>query len=149
MTTKKHSHKNQAELFEDAIISLKSAGLKITDTRKLVLSYLTKSHGPYTIEEIHAGIRSKSCNITTLYRILSHFVEIGIVRKSDLGDRIARFEYQSDTHLHHHLICTLCKKVEVIEQERIPDIAKIAKHKGFFKINPCLEIFGTCNDCAN
>ena len=143
----KHTHIHPHDLLSDALLALKTAGLKVTNARKLVLGYLTKSHGPFTIEEIHAGIRSKSCNLTTVYRILSHFVEIGIVRKSDLGDRIARFEYQSDTHRHHHLICKQCKKVEILDQNIIPGVEKIAKNKGFFNVNPCLEIFGTCQDC--
>jgi Fe2+ or Zn2+ uptake regulation protein len=148
VSKKKHSVASPALPYEEALASLKKSGLKVTEARKLVLTYLTKAHGPFTIEEIHSGIKNKSCNLTTIYRILSHLVEIGIVRKTDVGDRVARFEYQSEAHLHHHLICTHCKKVEIIEQDRIPSIERIAKSKGFQKVNPCIEIFGTCAKCA-
>lgn len=137
------------ELYEEALVALRDAGLKVTEARKLVLGHLTKAHGPFTIEEIHAGIKNKSCNLTTVYRILSHLVEIGVVRKTDVGDRVARFEFQSHAHLHHHLICTHCKRVEIVEQDKIPGIEKIAKSMGFPKVNPCVEIFGTCQKCVD
>lgn len=148
MTKSKYAHGNPIELYNEALIALKNAGLKITEARKLVITYLTKSHGPFSIEEIHAGIKSKSCNLTTVYRIIANFEEIGIVRKTDVGDRIARFEFRSDAHGHHHLICTQCKIVEIVEQDKIQNIEKIAKSKGFSRVNTCLEIFGTCKKCA-
>ncbi len=148
MSLKKHSHQRPSELYEEALHSLREAGLKVTQARKLVLSHLTKAHGPFTIEEIYGGIKSKSCNLTTVYRILSHLVKTGIVRKTDIGDRVARFEYMSASHLHHHLICTSCKRIEIVEQDHLAGIERIARSKGFSKVNPCIEIFGTCRRCA-
>jgi len=137
-----------SENLETALHELKKAGLKVTPTRKMVLLHLTNAHGPFSIEEIHAGIKGKSCNLTTIYRIISHLEAIGLVRRTDLGDGVARYEYHCAEHPHHHLICRECKRIEIIDRDLFPEIEEVAKSKGFVQINPCFEIYGVCKNCA-
>lgn len=152
-----HANKKNArdsahkDTYLDALAALKKAGLKLTIARQRVLAYLTEAHGPFTVEEIHAGIRLKSCNLTTVYRILAHLEAAQLVRRTELGDRMARYEFQSSAHPHHHLICRSCHKVEVFEagMESLKKIAqKIAQEKGFRNVNPWLELYGTCTNCS-
>jgi len=142
------SHGKEGALLASAIEKLKSSRLKVTEVRKLVLSYLTHSHGPFTIEEIHAGIRIKNCDLVTVYRTLDTLEEVGLVRKYEIGDRIARFEFHCAEHPHHHLICKKCKKVEVVEADILHDLKKIALKKGFASLSTSVDLFGTCNKCA-
>jgi Fur family ferric uptake transcriptional regulator len=143
----KCEHSKEGGLLQAALHSLKSKGLKLTSARKLILSYLTKAHGPFTIEEIHAGIRSKNCDLVTVYRTLDTLEELGLVRKYDIGDRVARFEFLCAEHPHHHLICKGCKKVEVIDTDLLGEVKKLATKKGFSKIAPSFDFFGVCRDC--
>lgn len=142
------SHGKEGALLNSAIDKLKANKLKVTEVRKLVLSYLTHSHGPFTIEEIHAGIRIKNCDLVTVYRTLDTLESVGLVRKYEIGDRIARFEFHCAEHPHHHLICKSCKKVEVVEADILHDIKKIALKKGFASLNASVDLFGTCTKCS-
>ncbi len=142
------SHGKEGALLASAMEKLKASGLKLTEVRKLVLSYLTHSHGPFTIEEIHAGIRIKNCDLVTVYRTLDALEAVGLVRKYEIGDRIARFEFHCAEHPHHHLICKSCKKVEVVEADILHDIKKIALKKGFASLSTSVDLFGTCNNCV-
>jgi Fur family ferric uptake transcriptional regulator len=140
-------HSKEGGLLPSALLSLKKKGLKITEARKLILSYLTQSHGPFTIEEIHAGIPSKSCDLVTVYRTLATLEEAGLIRKYDIGDRIARFEFFCAEHPHHHLICKDCKKIEVLESDLLSEVKKLASKKGFAVLSPSIDIFGVCKNC--
>jgi Fur family ferric uptake transcriptional regulator len=143
----KCEHSKEGGLILSALESLRKKGLKVTSARKLILEYLTKAHGPFTIEEIHAGMRSKNCDLVTVYRTLDTLEKLGLVRKYEIGDRVARFEFQCAEHPHHHLICKDCKKVEVLNTDLLSEVKKLASKRGFAKIMPSFDFFGICNNC--
>jgi len=131
-----------------ALRILREHNLKITVLRKLILTFLTSSHGPFTIENIYENTHKiKACNLTTIYRIIAQLEELGLVRRSELGDGLSRYEYQCVDHPHHHLVCRSCKKVVPIETSVFPDVEKVAKKQGFKKVYPYFEIFGLCRSC--
>ncbi len=143
----KCEHLKEGGLMQSALHTLKGSGLKITSARKLILNYLTKAHGPFTIEEIHSGIRSKSCDLVTVYRTLSTLEEVGLVRKYDIGDRVARFEFLCVEHPHHHLICKDCKRIEVLNSNILDEVKKMASRVGFAHLSPSIDVFGVCKSC--
>ena len=143
----KCEHSEGGGLLKSALLTLKVSGLRVTSARKLILGFLTKAHGPFTSEEIHAGIRSKSCDLVTVYRTLSTLEEIGLVRKYDVGDRVARFEFLCAVHPHHHLICKSCKKIEVLHSSLLDEVRKVASRKGFATLSPSIDVFGVCKSC--
>ena len=144
----KCAHSDEGGLHQAALARLESSGLKLTPVRRRILSFLTRAHGPFTIEEIHAGLSGLDCNLVTVYRTLASLEGAGIVRKYDIGDRVARFEYLCSEHPHHHLICTQCKKVEVLDADILSPVRKVARQKGFVSLAASVDIFGLCEDCA-
>jgi Fe2+ or Zn2+ uptake regulation protein len=138
----KHSHNN-----EDIIVALKKNGLKLTEPRKAILLALSKSHGPFTAEEVHKLITKKVCDQATVYRTLTRLVDIGLLRRCEFGDGMARFEIADSDHHHHHLVCNQCRRVEIIDDEEIEEIDRFARKRGFSNISHILEFFGTCPQC--
>ncbi len=143
----KCAHSNEGGVSQAALVRLRSSGLKLTSARSRILELLTKSHGPFTIEEIHEGLTGQDCNLVTVYRTLASLENAGLVRKYEIGDRVARFEYLCEDHPHHHLICTECKRIEVLEADLLSSIRKSANQKGFASLNPSIDIFGICKEC--
>ncbi len=127
---------------------LKESGLKLTSSRKVVLNTFLKHHGPFGAEELHKKFLSKQCDLTTVYRILSSLEEVSLIARCDLGDGIARYELIHEDHHHHHLICTDCKKLEVIEDCKVDEsFERIGKKRGFKNLSHRLEFFGICPEC--
>ena len=131
----------------EALMGLKSSGLKLTEARKAILKSLTDHHGPFTVEEIHKLISKKICDQATVYRNLASLAEAGLVRRCEFGDGSARFELAGAGEHHHHIICNKCKRVEIIDDAEIEEIDRFARKRGFADVSHILEFFGTCPQC--
>jgi Fe2+ or Zn2+ uptake regulation protein len=127
---------------------LRERGLRVTEARTLILGFLMRAHGPFTIEEIHAGIRSRSCNLVTVYRTVASLEDHGLVRRSDFADRLSRFEFASPEHPHHHVVCRKCRRVEAFDAELSSQFLKPIRAAGFTDVAPWVEVFGLCRHCA-
>lgn len=131
---------------------LKEIRLSITNARVLALSALLQEHGPHTMEELHRIITErapKACDLTTVYRCLMTFQEVGLVERYDLGDGCARFEVRrsGESH-HHHIICVRCKRIESVESCSLTQPLAELKRRGFSDIVHRLEFFAVCQGCA-
>ncbi len=129
---------------------MKKNHLRMTGPRKMIIEALFENHGPFTAEEIHKKFIRSSCDLATIYRCLVSLEQAGLVRKCEFGDGFARYELANNdqSHHHHHLICTECKKVEIVEECEIEShIDRFAKKRGFTSVSHMLEFFGICPDC--
>jgi Fe2+ or Zn2+ uptake regulation protein len=131
----------------DPIIHLiKQKGQRLTLQKKIVLGALQKK--PLTVLEIFNGVNKKKASIdkTTIYRILTSFVELGIVKGINLGDRELRYELSNCNH-HHHLVCESCGNIEDIELCEDSLVKEVQKQSSFKVQSHSLEFFGICKHC--
>ena len=90
------------------------------------------------------------CDLATVYRSLHLLEGMGIVKRFDFGDRLARFELLSDGDdgHHHHLVCTRCSEVVEIDECSMRELeTRIASRNGFKAVTHKLEFFGICPEC--
>ena len=147
MAKKSKSSEESREL-DAALTIMQAGGLKKTQGRQLLLEFLVEDHGPFTVDEIFSGLRKQAIDRVTLYRCLTAFEEIGLVRRCEFGDGTSRYELQLDPDQHHHhIICKQCRKSESLEHCELPTFEKQAKRLGFSQVTHSLELFGVCNDC--
>ncbi len=141
-----------SEESQDLLAALKimqAGGLKKTQGRQLLLEFLVEEHGPFTVDEIFSGLKKHAIDRVTLYRCLTAFEEIGLVRRCEFGDGTSRYELQLDPeHHHHHIICKVCRKSESLEHCELPSFDKQARRLGFSQVTHSLELFGVCADCT-
>lgn len=129
---------------------LKRMGLKITAPRLKVLRILEQEHlRHFTAEALYEALKKEGEEIAlaTLYRILTQFEAVGLVKKLRFEDGHSIFELQTGEH-HDHLVCVRCGYVEefcdeVVEQ-RLKDIEKL---KHFTMTEHVLVIHGVCQQC--
>ena len=142
-THHKHSHKHEHNISIHTLLDrLKGNGLKNTSSRKAILEAFLKSHGPHSAEDVYNMLPKRSCDLVTVYRTLLSLVEAKILRSCNLGDRTSRFELASDDDSHHHhLVCTNCKRIDIIDDEEIELIDRFAAKKGYTNIKHTLEFF--------
>ncbi len=139
---------SSAEL-EKVYASLKQNHLKLTTPRKLIVEVLVENHGPFSAEDLQKKYLKSECDLATVYRTLTSLEQAKVIKRCDFGDGVARYELVHDAaHHHHHLICTGCKKVEIIDQCEIDHVVdKLAKKRGFTELSHSLEFFGLCPKC--
>lgn len=135
---------------------LKSSGLKITEQRRKILSFLIANHGPFTVEEMAQKLKLLGFDLATLYRSMGTFEEAGLVEKRLFGDGLVRWELASHAGVacdhghhghHHHLMCTDCKKIIQLDvclpEQLFVDLKKL----GYAQLKHHLEFSGLCPQC--
>ncbi|WP_455538376.1 Fur family transcriptional regulator [Terrisporobacter sp.] len=132
---------------EDTI--LKSANLKTTKKRMLILSLLNNSEVPLTPEDIlEKTSKEVNINLSTIYRALSALTEKGILLKQLSND--GRTYYQINNREHkHQLVCSLCNKVVLVSCYPLKKFENdLCKETGFTITSHNLEFSGICPECA-
>ncbi len=129
---------------------LKSADLKQTKKRILILSVLEAAPTALTVDEI-AEITSKDTkmNLSTIYRALNALVDKNVVLKTLHQDGKTYFEINSHTHK-HSLVCTICNKKVIIDTCPLEVLEQnLTNQTGYAITGHNLEFFGICPDCLN
>jgi len=113
-----------------------------------VLEHLVIHHGPFSAKELHSALKRRELDAVTTYRCLAAFEEVGLVRRCDFGDGIARYEFSEKTgHHHHHVICVDCKKIEVLDHCGLGKLEKQVASLGYTQVRHVLEFLGRCGAC--
>jgi Fe2+ or Zn2+ uptake regulation protein len=131
----------------DSIIHLiKEKGQRITSQKKEVLRALQKK--PLSVLEIFESVNTKVTKIdkATIYRILTSFVELAVVKEVYLGNREVRYELSNCGH-HHHLVCENCGSIDDVELCEDTLLKEVQKQSSFKVKSHSLEFFGTCKKC--
>ncbi len=128
--------------------ALRQAGLKATAGRIAVLTLLTASKKPLTIQDIQKQLKKQAPDQATLYRMMGLLKDSGTIRQVNLEHPHAHYEYSAGHH--HHAICENCGKVVDISACNITKLeTEVKKVAGFSRINHhSLEFFGICNSCT-
>ena len=126
----------------------KKLGLKITPQRIAIYKELAKTDEHPSTETIHKNIKKHYPNIslTTVYRTLETFENIGIISVVNLLYNAAR--YDANMKPHHHIVCIKCKRIEDVYDESI-NYSKLTANINNYEIRGYSVLFnGLCKECA-
>jgi Fur family ferric uptake transcriptional regulator len=142
-----HVHASAASELQRALDTLRGRGQRLTKPRRAILEVLTREHGPFTTEELHARLEGGLCDLVTVYRCLAALEEVGLARRCDFGDGSYRYEFDSGEHHHHHVICRHCRSVKTLDLCVADSLERMVRQMGYADVNHTLEIFGVCPKC--
>ena len=129
---------------------LRSKARKLTGPRQAILELLSRQSHPLSNKEIFLGLAPGQCDLATVYRSMHLLETMGLVKRYELGDGLARFELAregKDGH-HHHLVCVRCSGVIELDECFMREVEeRIAARNGFKAITHRLEFFGVCPTC--
>lgn len=133
-------------------VTLREAGHRLTSPRRAVWEVLSESGSHMTAEEIAHRVQEvdPSINLSSVYRSLSLFTELGLVRESTLGSSSASHWELAHSDEQFHLKCVACGRVEhhrgdIVDQVR----SHLADEHGFEAMDIELLISGLCKRCAD
>lgn len=126
---------------------LKQHNLKHTKQRHSILTVLKNSKVPLTMSQIIDNL-DVDMDLSTIYRVLDAFEENKLINKTvPLEPSLAVYDYNRDIHK-HHLTCTECFKILVIESCPLEKYEEqIEKETGFSVKRHQLELYGLCPNC--
>ena len=133
----------------DAGERIRSAGLRVTDSRRAVLTALgARPH--VSADELYGLVAREvpQTSLQSVYNALGDFVDAGLVRRIEPAGRPGLFELRVDDN-HHHLICSVCGMVQDVDCAvgPAPCLTPSDTH-GFAIASAEINFWGTCASCA-
>lgn len=113
--------------------------------RDAILDYLRSSGSHPTAQDIHADLRSRFPNLSlgTVYRNLNILLDLGHVRRLDLGGNLDRFEARTDPH--YHFVCMDTGEVMDLELDARGDLERrVREETGLDVRYHRIDFFGYC-----
>jgi len=153
-----HRRKKSSRMVEPALGELREvlrkAGLRSTGPRIAVLRWLSsRSTTPVSHPELFEALAEAGFDRATLYRNLVDLAEAGIVRRTDLGDHVWRYELRSseDGHVveHPHFVCTDCGEVACLPGVAVKIVTTGTETPRSVRTRKvAVQLSGRCNECA-
>lgn len=129
---------------------LRSAGLRSTRARRIVLEILNQVDRPLSHQEITSNPKTYPLDKVTLYRTLSRLQDAGLLHRVQGVDGVWRFRGHAVHHRacggnHIHFLCLTCNQMCCLPEQPLPWIEKPAGAEIFGKQ---LVVYGKCARCA-
>lgn len=126
----------------------KDIGLKLTPQRLAILDFLAGNTDHPSADDIYkaVSVQYPTMSFATVYNTLDTLREKGFVTELSIDPGKKRFD--PNTQMHHHLICTSCKRVRDVQVTFDIDLPE--HMEGDFKITGNhIEFYGICPVCRN
>ncbi|MEN9840560.1 MAG: hypothetical protein RL376_360 [Verrucomicrobiota bacterium] len=134
---------------------LRAAGLRITQPRIAILSVLIGREQPISIEQIHAELDTKSCDLVTVYRCLSAFEDIGLVRRSFYHNGTSLYMLGDRKDTAYHIVSKetqVIRELDSVSSAQLAAAIKIVEEKlkaeGYENVSHVLEFFARSPEAA-
>ena len=133
-------------------VLLRDAGLRATAARTAVFQCLIDAGGPLSHAEVCDRLADAGFDRATVYRNLADLTEAGLVRRTDLGDHLWRFELTTTIEhpadeVHPHFVCTACGTVACLPEGAVTLNAVKGAPRALKAGTVEVQVRGTCNTC--
>jgi Fur family transcriptional regulator, ferric uptake regulator len=129
---------------------LRQAGYRNGPARVAVIGLLDGEDCCSSAADVHESLDGR-VGLASVYRVLESLHAVGLVRRVDVGDGIARYEplRESGEH-HHHLVCTECGKVEAFDDPALERaIQRVEASSGYAVDQHDVVLQGACGSCRD
>ena len=132
--------------------ALRRKGLKATPRRLAVAGLLATTGRALTAETVHARLLPKlgRLGLQTVYRVLEELAEVGLLTRIERADRLRCYAIcraESNVH-HHHIVCTDCGRVEVVDCIFPVGYRRRIERRTGFRVNGhSMQVAGVCPGC--
>jgi Fe2+ or Zn2+ uptake regulation protein len=126
---------------------LRRHGRKVTAQRRALFAALQAYGRHATAEELYARVRRERprLSLTTVYNTLHELVELGQLRRVELGDGTIRFDPNIDQHA--HLVCRRCRRTEDLPATDYVVGLPLVSARGYRQLEHELVFLGLCPAC--
>ena len=120
-----------------------------TEQRRLILEIIQQVDRHLDADEIYqqARLKSPSISLSTVYRSLQLFKELGLVEEHQF-DVMRRYYETTPRSKHHHMVCLGCGRIfefKCPSAERLK--SRISREEGFKVTDAEVRLAGYCPEC--
>jgi len=124
-------------------------GQRITSQRRLLLYLVRRAQGHLDADELYrlAKEREPRLSLSTVYRSLRLFKELGLVEERHLAEEHHHYEVKGERE-HHHVVCLGCGRVIEFECPLTAEIKQdVGNQTGFRIVGVDVSMEGYCDRC--
>ena len=140
-----------SEWTEHTLRTLAQAGHRASEPRSEVIDAIAGLGCSVTAREIAAVLRERGSGVglASIYRALELLDRLGLIKRFDVGEGVARYEpaHPSGDH-HHHVVCDSCGSVEAFEDAALERaIQGLSQRVDFAVAAHDVTLHGECPTC--
>ena len=132
---------------------ISKSGYKVTTQKILILEVLLTNSCHLSAKDIHDKLKQKNIGLATIYRSLSLFIHLNIIKKVEI-DNITYYEMKifSKNPFHIHFKCSKCGSIidinnKYINIDYIGIIRKLEQEENFEVDDSDIMFKGICDKC--
>ena len=129
--------------------SIREVGLRATPARVATLFLLREATSPLTHSFVANHLASCGVDKVTAFRNLNDMTDAGLLRRTELGDHLWRFEAVApgghDQCRHHHFLCVDCGAISCLAEVKLTANSK-RQNEAVGHVTEIL-LRGHCNAC--
>ena len=128
---------------------LRDKGMRATPSRIAVLDLLRSVNEPMSHSDVADRLEQGAWDRATIYRNLVDLAEVGLLRRTDVGDHVWRFEAIGSEHepkSHPHFVCTECGTVECLPETTVA-VSRAKTPRAVRQREVEVHLRGLCDDC--
>lgn len=144
-----HNHTRSDGGAETILAAVRAAGGRVTVPRRAVLDALLDGDEHPTAHELAEKVQRAHPDVavSTIYRILEHLEELGVLVHVHLGHGPAVYHFADQNHV--HLVCQTCGQTTTLPNRSFRTIStSIRNATGFQADLAHFSITGLCEHCA-
>jgi Fur family ferric uptake transcriptional regulator len=129
--------------------AIRAVGLRATPARLATLQMLREAVSPLSHADVAEQLAESGVDKATAFRNLNDMTEAGLLRRTELGDHVYRFEEvrpgEDESDAHPHFLCTVCGTVSCLDNVKLTAGSQRASQE----VGKVTEILlrGRCNAC--
>jgi Fur family ferric uptake transcriptional regulator len=129
--------------------AVRARGLRATPSRIAVLELLRVESAPMSHGDVADRLASQAWDRATIYRNLIDLSEVGLARRTDVGDHVWRFEAVTEGHemTHPHFVCTECGTVECLPELELT-VRRARAPRAIRQRQVEVHVRGLCDACS-
>lgn len=150
-----HGEHDHEQCLDDALDkaerSCREKGLRLTRTRKQVLTLVWKSHKPQSAYDILEGLKAFGHKPAppTAYRALEFLEQARLIHRIESLNAYIGCAVPETRHTGQFFICERCASVAEVQDTGITrKVARNADELGFTPRDHTIEILGLCRECG-
>ncbi len=124
--------------------------LRLTKSHRAVLDALQQINHATAQQVVDwikmTGRQSKEVSLTSVYRALNQLVAQHEVKPLHFNDGFVRYELNTHHAHHHHMVCTGCNTIQVLDLCPYEAISKTLQ-EAFYVQYHNFEVYGLCRTC--
>ena len=138
------------DLSKSIKLAIRDAGLRATPARIATLKLLHGANSPLAHAEVADELQEIGIDKATVFRNLNDMAAAGLLRRTELGDRVWRFELitpdEDHNTAHPHFVCVDCGTVSCMDEIKLT-AGSMRLSEEFGEVTEIL-LRGHCNDCG-